>query len=206
MSRAVLVISSDDIRQKACDHCSKAFSKDPRYSKRYFARQRFCSQECAGKAWRDEAAANRPAIKDALFAKADIQPASECWQWMGSTDKDGYGVFSYERKTLKAHRVALELSGVHVEKGQFVCHTCDNPKCINPAHLYVGTPQRNVADKVERQRQPKGEGIHAAKLTSDAVLAIRASGETDEALSRRYGVSRSAVTLARNGTTWRHVT
>lgn len=104
-----------------------------------------------------------------------------------------------------AHRWVWETLNGPVPEGMHVCHRCDVPKCVNPGHLYVGTPERNVQDQVDRNRRPRGAAINTAVLSADDVRAIRASTEGAVTLARRYGVSAQQVWRIRTGQSWRHV-
>jgi len=190
-------------RIKTCANCGNDFEKDPRNTWAYWAKAKYCNQDCAGEAWSLEAASNRASMRETF--ERWIDKSQECWLWTGALDKDGYGAFSYAGKTRRAPGVALELDGRKPPPGQFACHHCDNPRCVRPSHLYVGTPASNVRDMVERGRNQRGSEHYAARLTDGDVLAIRASSEADLALSVRYGVSRSNITLIRLRKTWRHL-
>ena len=134
------------------------------------------------------------------------QPAGDCLMWQGRKSEKGYGVVCVDGKSVKAHRLALQLSGVRVGPSDVVRHTCDHPGCINPAHLLIGTHAENIRDRDERGRTAKGERVHTAKLTEDQVNAIRsavASGECKAAIARRYGVSRTSVYKIGAGLTWK---
>jgi hypothetical protein len=188
---------------KICLNCACGFSKDPRYSRRYWERQKFCSQACAGLYHAKQAPISRPPIAEAFFTK--VEKTATCWLWKGLTDADGYGAFPYAKRLYRAHRLSLELAGAVVPKGAFVCHHCDNPQCVNPAHLYVGTPQSNVADKVARGRVPRGEQRWWSKLTEQDVRAIRSASGTHASIAEAYGVARSNVSLIKAGRIWGHV-
>lgn len=188
---------------KNCAHCGKEFSKDPRNTWKYWHRAKYCSQSCAGDAWRDRAAKNRRPIQEVFeqwFVKED-----GCWEWLGAKDRDGYGAFSYAGRTQKAHRMAIKLSGREIPPGMFACHRCHNPSCVNPDHLYAGTPQQNVMDTVRAKRNRRGEQCHMAKLTADAVREIRSSDKSAKDLATKFGVSVGAIRMVRLGKTWRHV-
>lgn len=150
-------------------------------------------------------------LKERFWVK--VKKGRGCWEWQASTDKDGYGQIggfgkSGNRTMLKAHRVSLEMSGVHIPKGKKVCHKCDNPKCVNPRHLYVGTDHMNHMDMVKRGRSTTGERNARSKLTAPQVRAIRkvrATGVRLRVLAEEYGVSESCICVVANGKGWRHV-
>lgn len=82
-----------------------------------------------------------------------INPDTNCWEFMGNRDKDGYGKIRIGNgKRIRTHRLAVLLSGVQIPKGMFVCHHCDNPPCVNPQHLYVGSASDNQKDSFNRGR------------------------------------------------------
>jgi hypothetical protein len=118
---------------------------------------------------------------------------------------------TYPRKpfTFGANRVALTIKlDRDILPGLFACHTCDNPPCCNPDHLYEGTHQQNVDDKVRRNRQQKGEDVRVSVLTAPAVREIRerfAGGEMITNLAVEFAVSLGAVSKLLNGKTWTHV-
>lgn len=148
-----------------------------------------------------------PAEKHAR--NTDKRGPDECWPWTGNSDKDGYGLIGYQRRNLRAHRVAYETeTGEAIPAGLVVRHACDNPPCQNPRHLSLGTHADNIRDKIERGRQPRGEGKALAqfrrRLTDDQVAAIRAHGAPnfgDKArLAEAYGVSDEHIRRILNGT------
>lgn len=115
---------------------------------------------------------------------------------MGGRDKGtGYGTFYVDDKSIKAHRMAWLLARGPIPDGMYVCHECDNPPCVNPWHLFVGTPADNMRDMDNKGRRVgvynTGTRHHNAKLTAEQVEDIRrehAGGLTQVALARRYGV------------------
>jgi len=114
-------------------------------------------------------------------------------------------------KMVYAHRVAYEQAKGEIPKGQFVLHRCDNPACCNPDHLFLGTHQENMTDKVQKGRQASlpGEQNPCAKLTEDKVVHLRrlaASGMRQKDLSELFGVSHAAVYLIVRRKKWAHVT
>jgi len=199
MSRATV------ITDKACHWCGRRFGRDTRYSARYFAQQRFCSITCAGAHRSLSARSSRLPIRGA-FARWFDATDEGCWEWTGARDRDGYGVFSYWRKSMRAPVVALHLDGRPPRPGEYACHHCDNPACVRPDHLYPGTPRDNSLDAMKRGRAQRGERHYAARLTERDVRVIRGGGASDTEFAARFGVSRPAVTMARNGKTWKHIT
>jgi len=86
-----------------------------------------------------------------FWDKVDVGEKDECWEWTGGRDPNGYGTFWYQKEFDKAHRVVMRLQG-HDVRGATVCHKCDNPSCVNPNHLWVGTQQQNMRDMTKKGR------------------------------------------------------
>lgn len=136
-----------------------------------------------------------------------------CWEWLGGNNgRMGHGVFSFRHKCLGAHRAAWILFKGPIPAGMFVCHKCDNPPCVNPEHLFLGTNRDNILDAVAKGRHwtrpPRGEAASAAILTEKKVLRIRAShaaGMSQSQLAKRYGVAVSTVSAAVTRRTWKHI-
>lgn len=183
---------------KTCAHCGGSFTKDPRNTWAYWERAKYCTQSCAGKAWRKTASERRPPIEQE-FARWH-ERGDGCWQWLGARDKDGYGVFNYARKSYRAHAMALRLDGRPPPKGMYACHHCDNPCCVRPDHLYAGTPSDNMADAIARRRLRPN-----CKLTEADAAAILAANGDHGTIAETYGVSRSTVSMIKSRRTWRHL-
>lgn len=147
-----------------------------------------------------------------FWVKVDRRGPKECWAWTAAVNEHGYGVFNPDGRhsgpSTKAHRFSIALAGI--DPGELVVrHSCDNPPCVNPAHLSVGTSADNSADMVARGRSPRGSRSGASKLTERQVAEIRArcaTGELHRILAADYEVSRPTITGIVNGKTWRHVT
>ncbi len=105
--------------------------------------------------------------------------------------KDGYVQFQRNKKTWMIHRWMYQKNIGNIPEGMFVCHKCDNPGCINPSHLFIGTPKENTQDAVNkgRMRWAKEGGIKGMKLTGNDVREIRKSKETTNEISKRYGIT-----------------
>lgn len=132
---------------------------------------------------------------------------TRCWQWVGYSNK--YGVFRVASKAVKAHRYSYELHRGDRPDGAYVCHSCDNPICVNPEHLFLGTQKDNMSDMARKGRAAKGEVKKDAKLTAASIQKIREvygqSGVTIASLGRQYGVSATTISLIVKRKKWRHV-
>lgn len=136
-----------------------------------------------------------------------VNKADGCWEWTGHTSPHGYGMIAVAGGKRSAHRVAYELHRGTIPIGLSVRHTCDNPLCVNPAHLVLGTAQDNVDDRVTRGRSRNlaGEAHALSKLSDSAVRVIRASPLTLGELAAIFGVAKSAICKVRKFQTWKHV-
>lgn len=149
-------------------------------------------------------------LLERIHAKSSPAP-SGCIEWVGYV-LNGYGRIRWKGQRLAVHRVVYE--HYHGPLGDLcVCHECDNPRCVNPDHLFSGTRAENNADKVRKGRQAKGSGHgvqgeknHFAKLTAPQVLAIRAElGLTQRQIAAKYGISPPQVSNILNRKEWSHV-
>lgn len=148
-----------------------------------------------------------------------IRKTSRCWLWTGGTTRGGYGAFSFStkmsRKTFRAHRLSWEIHRGKIPSGIEVCHNCpggDNPLCVNPSHLWLGTRRQNFDDMMKKGRHCKGEKYRSAKLNDRLVRTMRrlfADGESANSIARRFapgiGANVSVVRWAITGKTWKHV-
>ncbi len=146
-------------------------------------------------------------LGDRFAEKYTVEPFSACWLWTGAMRNDAYGALLVNRKWISAHRIAWELYRGAIPIGLHVCHSCDTPLCVNPAHLFVGTNSDNQVDKAKKGRamRLKGEQHGRSKLTSEQVQAVRSSKENDAALGRFYGVRKGTIRKIRIGENWRHI-
>ncbi len=143
----------------------------------------------------------------------DVAELTGCWHWPGSKNKDGYGRVWLNKTYRLAHRYSWEFHNGAIPSGLCVCHHCDNPACVNPAHLFLGTHRENIQDAVRKgrmrpQRMP-GERHPNAKLTEEQVAKIRFRTKY-KTMSRRelaesFGVSWSAIAHVQKGRGWNHV-
>lgn len=146
-----------------------------------------------------------------FWAKVDKTPT--CWNWTGAKHSFGYGSVRISRRAYKAHRVSYEWLIGPIPEGMCLLHTCDNPMCVNPSHLQVGTKMDNTQDMMRKGRQKiigaKGERVHGSKLTPELVIKIRAEyragGVSQYRLAERYAVSQPAIGKIVRHENWRHV-
>jgi hypothetical protein len=128
-----------------------------------------------------------------------------CWLWTGGRTRKNYGY--WPRKIvgeMQAHRAAYRIFVDSIPADMQVLHECDNPPCVNPYHLKIGTNKDNVADRVSRGRsnRPIGERNGSAKLTAVEVEEIRNSKASSRKLGRKYGVGKSSILRIRHNETW----
>ena len=126
----------------------------------------------------------------------DIKPGDKCWEWQGSKTSAGYGVIYFEGLNQYAHRISVKLSNREIPTDMYICHTCDNPSCVNPVHLFVGTPHENALDKVSKKRHTFGQNHPNAKLSDENVLKIREladTGVTQMQIAKLYNVDASHI-------------
>lgn len=133
-----------------------------------------------------------------------------CWMFTGAWNKDRYGVMRYNGETKGAHVVSYEIHIGLVPKGLNVCHSCDNPWCVNPEHLYADTQSNNVQLAIDKGRKPilRGEQCGAAKLKQDDVIHIRqlaASGVAHREIGEIFLVGREAIGKIVRRERWRHI-
>lgn len=156
------------------------------------------------------------------FWRHVIKLENGCWEWSGSRSSFGYGILHIGKKPRKAHRIAWKLLRSEIPSGIVVCHKCDNPPCVNPEHLFLGTTADNTRDAIEKgrfarpgQRQAsalkyakRGEDHCRAKLTREIVKAIRqgvAEGFAQMSFANRYRVDPTTIRDIVQHKTWRHV-
>lgn len=142
-------------------------------------------------------------LAERFYAK--VRVGEDCHEWTGCTMRNGYGQISVNCRAAYAHRVAWELNAGPIPDGLFVLHRCDNRKCVNPDHLFLGTFGDNMADMVSKERQAHGMRNGHAKLTDDQVREIRGAAGTHLAIAKRYDVTQSLVTMIRTRRIWRYV-
>ena len=132
----------------------------------------------------------------------------DCWVWTGSKDQNGYGMFWFDGRVQRASRVSWQLyNKEQIPTRSNICHRCDNPSCVNPNHLFLGTYSDNLQDCWDKRRRAAPMGVlnPKAKLTEEQVREIKQSNLTSTELSRLYPVSRQQISYIRHGKKWPHV-
>ena len=146
-------------------------------------------------------------MQERFWQQVEQRGPDECWLWLGSRTRLGYGRIMLSGQRRMAHRWALEFATGDSGEGRFSLHSCDNPRCVNPAHLRRGTQLENIEDRVARGRNGAafGESNGSAKLTTPQVLAIRADSRTTRVLAAEYGVTPPAISAIKRRAIWSHV-
>jgi hypothetical protein len=197
-----------------CQQCNQPFLSEKR-------EQTYCRKGCATSArW------SRRSVDNTYWPRIDrTGGAQACWLWQEGCDRDGYGkcrVPGFVER--RAHRISYMLKHGHIPDGLWVLHTCDTPRCCNPAHLFLGTVADNNADMIAKGREargdqsgarkhpervPRGHDCHSAKLTDAQVEEARRQYATglyrQVDLAAIYGVSQTTIGKAIRGASWKHV-
>ena len=135
---------------------------------------------------------------------------SACWNWIGTKVRDGYGRISVNGKPKMAHRVSFELVNGMIPEGFFVCHKCDNPSCVNPEHMFIGSRLDNMRDKVAKGRaytgeSQSGENCGRSKLTEADVRAIRLDNRPRKIIAQQYSIHYQHVSNIKAKRSWAHI-
>jgi len=148
---------------------------------------------------------------DSFWEKVDIKSQDECWNWKKSLDSWGYGHVGFWDKLYKTNRVAWYLVNGDIPDGMVICHRCDNPKCCNPNHLFLGTFKDNTRDCVRKGRLPSrhGELNNSAKLTNELARQIKTEYEASERghryFAKKYNVSPSCILRLCSGISFKNL-
>jgi hypothetical protein len=160
--------------------------------------------------------ANRPPLLPRFWRRVNkkgpiAKGLGRCWVWTAGKFQGGYGAISVGNKTTKAHRISWIIHYGKLTDTDNVLHKCDNPSCVNPKHLFLGTLVDNRADCVSKNRQVKGEKQHSAKLNEGKVRSIReryvygCRKNGSVALAREFGVGQPAILRVVKKLTWKHI-
>jgi hypothetical protein len=136
---------------------------------------------------------------------AKVFKSDGCWLWVGNIGSTGYGKFMYHRKHWSAHKLAYYFTCGPVAENVIHCHSCDNPSCCRPSHIFLGTQQDNMDDMVSKGRSLYGEKHRNVKLTEASVIKIKHSQLHPRMLSSEYGVSVCTIRDIIAGRTWKYL-
>lgn len=177
-------------KTRPCKYCKGEFQ--PRGSS-----HRYCSLECN------------------FWYRVDKRGRDECWEWQAGVNAFGYGRIAdktNKKRYRLTHRLSYELHKGKIPDGMLVCHTCDNPACVNPRHLWLGTNADNIADRTRKGRTKhpvqKGEKHSQSKLTKNQVLEIRLDwkkGTKARAIAKKYKISEGYVYDIVKLKSWQHI-
>lgn len=134
---------------------------------------------------------------------ANVAKTNGCWNWTAARDLHGYGALRVAGRVVGAHRHSYALANGPIPPGHHVLHHCDNPACVRPDHLFLGSRAENMGDMVRKGRQAKGERNGQAKLTAEQVGEIRSSDLPQFRLADIYGVSNQQISLIKSGKRWK---
>ena len=156
----------------------------------------------------------RRTFEDRFWQKVEKLGQDDCWLWSAAVDRHGYGRVGKGGKTTSAHRVSWELHTGSDASGKVIHHRCDNPRCVNPHHLSIGTQRDNLRDMRKKGRAAKppinrlvGSKNGASKLTLTQIVEIRElAGVTPQrTVAKRYGISPGQVSRIQTGRRWPNV-
>lgn len=143
--------------------------------------------------------------KQHISTNVSMDGNTGCWNWKKALGSGGYGVTWYNGKTVYAHRMSYFAFNGDFDPNFLVLHSCDNPSCVNPKHLILGSDQDNSSDMVNKNRSAKGSKNGLAKLTEDMIPTIRESVLSSRALSNLLGISKTVILDIKRNKIWKHV-
>jgi len=144
--------------------------------------------------------------QDRFWCKVDLANTdNDCYEWQAYRNKKGYGVFYTAGKSWLSHRFAWTLKYGAIPEGMLICHSCDNPSCINWRHLWIGTNRDNLDDMLRKGRSRQGEKHIDVKLTETDVLEIRADSRSLRQLSKIHGVGYGVIGQIKRREIWTHI-
>jgi len=128
-----------------------------------------------------------------------------CWEWQACVTRVGYGQLKFKERQVGVHRLSYEHFNGSIPEGTLVLHKCDIRNCVNPSHLFLGTNQDNMNDKINKGRHAYGETSGQSKLTEAQVQDIYNASGTFRDIAKRYNISHVQVCNIKNKKTWKHI-
>jgi hypothetical protein len=140
--------------------------------------------------------------QERFWQKVNKETDSGCWEWTGGKYTSGYGSFSLNGKSARSHRVSAEWSGLVVTEDTVICHSCDNPICVNPEHLFIGTQHDNMIDKMNKGRSPQRIIRH---LSDEEVRMVRVMTGKQKDIAAHFGVGVGVIADIQHKRTYKDV-
>lgn len=191
--------------EKNCQYCGAKITKNPKWSIKQYEEQKYCGWLCFSKSQTYDLNKTKEE-----FLKKIIIKENGCHEWQGGKCQKGYGMFRYNGKTIRAHRFAWFVkTGDLIPDKIMACHKCDNPSCVNPEHIFLGSGKDNYEDMKNkgRDRKLKGQDCSRSLLNNEMVLKIyKDKNLTQLELSKIYKVSPSTISAIKNGQNWSSIT
>ena len=189
-------------KQGICLHCGKNYYK-------YKKKSKYCSRKCFSQIRKIEVDDSyKEILRKRIIEKSCKCEKTDCWNWIKYKNKDGRAqCYFIGNKTLNASRVSYIAFKGNIPEGLLVCHICDNPSCVNPEHLFIGTNKDNADDKVNKNRSACGEKI-STKLKNEMILEIRElskNGMTQQNIAKKYNVCQTTIGSIILRKTWKHI-
>lgn len=161
-------------------------------------------------------AAHKIPVSIRFWSKVDKKSNDECWEWKAVRDKNGYGTFKLDYRNgkhikIRAHRLSWIIANGDIPRGMFICHKCDNTGCVNPNHLFLGSPKQNMDDMRTKDRQyfPGGENHYASKINDIKALEILNDFSKNRTpvsqMEIKHGVSKATIWGIIKRRTWKHI-
>ena len=150
----------------------------------------------------------RPSAEERFWKFVNKETGSDCWFWTGYKSNTFYGSMKINKQNIRAHRFSYELHYGKIPEGLVVMHSCDQPSCVNPYHLSVGTHADNTRDKINKNRQPRGSSIFNSLITEEEVIQIKNDlnkGMKQIEISKKYQIAYHIICDIKTGRSWKHV-
>lgn len=173
-------------------------------AKHYMRKRRHGTTECT----RELKLGDRLGIQKLLISKVIVDTETGCWNWICGLEKKGYAIMQFDKRQFRVSRLsAYAFNGFDTKSNKFICHSCDNKKCINPKHLFAGTHQDNMNDAKSKNRFSNGENHHQSKINAVDAKNIRKMyglGFSSPILGKIYDLDHSTVLDIVRMNTWKH--
>lgn len=152
-------------------------------------------------------------VIDRFFSRFEQGEKEKCWEWQGGQGNNGYGRLKINKKNFKAHRISFALFNGYLDSSKVCCHSCDNPVCVNPHHLWLGTHLENMKDRDKKGRCKSDhlftQTLKTRKLTQEDVIWMRANYSPNtwsvNKLAKKFQVCRNTIQQALKGKTWKSI-